>query len=88
MLLNSDGQNEPEKVLIEWTLLTRNWITNWGQVKFNQAGWRNLSFYESYFSNYIEGTEFEIDEADKLPDQGVPRFNKQLAKLKIQVPID
>ena len=33
---------------------------------YNTQGWRNLSFYESYFSNYIEGTEFEIDEAEKI----------------------
>lgn len=33
---------------------------------YNASGWRNLSFYESYFSNYIEGTEFEIDEAERI----------------------
>ncbi|MDG1733760.1 MAG: Fic family protein [Thalassotalea sp.] len=33
---------------------------------YNTQGWRNLSFYESYFSNFIEGTEFEIDEAEKI----------------------
>lgn len=26
-------------------------------------GWRNQAFFEAYFSNYIEGTEFEVDEA-------------------------
>lgn len=33
---------------------------------YNTASWRHLSFFESYFSNYIEGTEFEIDEAEKI----------------------
>ena len=33
---------------------------------FNKSAWRNLSFFESYFSNYIEGTEFEIDEAEQI----------------------
>ncbi len=33
---------------------------------YNKANWRNLAFYESYFSNYIEGTEFEIDEAEQI----------------------
>lgn len=33
---------------------------------FNKASWRNLSFFESYFSNYIEGTEFMISEAEKI----------------------
>ena len=27
---------------------------------------KNILFYEAYFSNYIEGTEFEIDEAEKI----------------------
>lgn len=26
----------------------------------------NILFYEAYFSNYIEGTEFEIDEAENI----------------------
>jgi hypothetical protein len=26
----------------------------------------NRSFFESYFSNYIEGTEFEISEAERI----------------------
>lgn len=33
---------------------------------YNKAAWRNLAFYESYFSNYIEGTEFEIEEAEQI----------------------
>jgi len=33
---------------------------------YSSSSWRNLSFYESYFSNYIEGTEFEIDEAEDI----------------------
>lgn len=31
----------------------------------------NLSFFESYFSNYIEGTEFTVEEAEKIIFQGV-----------------
>ena len=34
--------------------------------RYNKAGWRNLAFYESYFSNYIEGNEFDIDEAETI----------------------
>jgi Fic family protein len=33
---------------------------------YSSSSWRNLAFYESYFSNYIEGTEFEIDEAEDI----------------------
>lgn len=28
--------------------------------------WRNRAFFEAYFSNYIEGTEFEVDEAREI----------------------
>ena len=38
--------------------------------KFEKTGWRNLSFFESYFSNYIEGTEFTIEEAEVIVFQG------------------
>ena len=33
---------------------------------------RNFAFFESYFSNYIEGTEFEIEEARAIIDTGQP----------------
>ncbi len=29
-------------------------------------GWRHRAFFEAYFSNYIEGTEFEIEEAREI----------------------
>lgn len=33
---------------------------------YQSSSWRNFSFFESYFSNYIEGTEFQIDEAEDI----------------------
>ena len=33
---------------------------------------RNFAFFESYFSNHIEGTEFEIEEARAIIDTGQP----------------
>jgi len=33
---------------------------------YNKIAWKNLTFFESYFSNYIEGTEFTLDEAEKI----------------------
>ncbi len=33
---------------------------------YSKPGWRNIAFFESYFSNYIEGTEFSIDEAEAI----------------------
>jgi hypothetical protein len=33
---------------------------------------RNFAFFEAYFSNYIEGTVFEVSEAKEIVDTGVP----------------
>ncbi len=37
----------------------------------NQA-FKNFAFFEAYFSNYIEGTKFEIDEAKKIIETDTP----------------
>ncbi|MBP6664615.1 MAG: Fic family protein [Chitinophagales bacterium] len=34
--------------------------------------YRNFAFFEAYFSNYIEGTEFEINEAQKIINTDTP----------------
>ena len=34
--------------------------------------YRNFAFFESYFSNYIEGTEFTIDDAKKIIETNLP----------------
>lgn len=47
------------KYLLQCELVSR-------PFKYNSSSWRNLSFFESYFSNYIEGTEFEIEEAEQI----------------------
>lgn len=36
------------------------------------AAFRNFAFFESYFSNYIEGTEFEIEDARQIIETGLP----------------
>lgn len=36
------------------------------------TSFRNLAFFESYFSNYIEGTVFEIDEAKQIIQTNKP----------------
>jgi len=33
---------------------------------------RNFAFFEAYFSNYIEGTVFEVYEAKEIVDRGIP----------------
>lgn len=40
--------------------------------------WRNRAFFEAYFSNYIEGTEFEVEEAREIVfQQRVPENRPQ-----------
>jgi fido (protein-threonine AMPylation protein) len=34
--------------------------------------YRNFAFFESYFSNYIEGTEFTLEEAKSIISSGMP----------------
>jgi len=36
------------------------------------TAFRNVAFFESYFSNYIEGTKFEVEEALKIIETGKP----------------
>ena len=36
------------------------------------SAFRNFAFFESYFSNYIEGTEFEIEDAWNIVETGQP----------------
>ncbi len=38
----------------------------------DSASFRNFAFFESYFSNYIEGTEFDIEDARRIIDTGQP----------------
>lgn len=33
---------------------------------YNKSGWRNLTFFDSYFSNFIEGTQFTLEEAEEI----------------------
>jgi len=43
---------------------------------WNKAAWRTASFFESYFSNYIEGTELTIEEAVQVMFEGEPLHNR------------
>lgn len=37
---------------------------------------KNMAFFEAYFSNYIEGTEFEIEDAKKIIATEMPMLNR------------
>lgn len=38
----------------------------------SQSSFENFAFFEAYFSNYIEGTEFEIEDAKQIVATGIP----------------
>lgn len=42
------------------------------QNEQNEGAFRLIAFFESYFSNYIEGTEFSVEEARSIVESGVP----------------
>lgn len=37
-----------------------------------EQAYRNFAFFESYFSNYIEGTEFELEDAQRIIETNQP----------------
>lgn len=41
------------------------------ETNTSEAAFRLFSFFESYFSNYIEGTEFSIEEARQIVETGI-----------------
>ncbi|MFZ1678274.1 MAG: Fic family protein [Saprospiraceae bacterium] len=36
------------------------------------AAFEHFAFFEAYFSNYIEGTEFELEDAKRIVETGIP----------------
>jgi hypothetical protein len=44
--------------------------------EWNRVAWRTASFFESYFSNYIEGTEMTIEEAAQVMFEGKELQNR------------
>ena len=44
---------------------------HYADINTSEPAYKNFAFFESYFSNYIEGTEFEVEEAKQIVDTGV-----------------
>ncbi len=51
-----------------------NFLTR--EYKYQKSSYKNISFFESYFSNFIEGTEFVIDEAEDIVFKGVEIYSR------------
>ncbi|MBP5562111.1 MAG: Fic family protein [Muribaculaceae bacterium] len=45
---------------------------NYADPNESEAAYKNLAFFESYFSNYIEGTEFEVNDARQIVETLTP----------------
>ena len=49
---------------------------NFKEKNTSNAAFKNFAFFESYFSNYIEGTRFEVIEAKNIIETDTPMFNR------------
>src|SRR5436190_664366 len=46
------------------------------EKNITSRSFRNFAFFEAYFSNYIEGTEFELEDAKKIIETETPILNR------------
>ncbi|MBC8109539.1 MAG: Fic family protein [Verrucomicrobia bacterium] len=66
---------DPERLyLFEklYTSLFQREVRNLPEPNQSPQSFANFAFFESYFSNFIEGTLFEVDEAKEIVDTGMP----------------
>ena len=61
---------------ILFTYLHNKEFRSYPDKNISYNSFRHFAFFESYFSNYIEGTVFEVSEAKKIIDTGVPMSNR------------
>jgi hypothetical protein len=62
-----------EKLFIE---LKQKEFKDMPEKNTTNKAFKNVAFFEAYFSNYIEGTEFELDDAKKIIETGTPMLNR------------
>lgn len=62
-----------EKIFVE---LKQQEFTNLPEKNTTSLSFRNFAFFEAYFSNYIEGTEFELEDAKKIIETETPMPNR------------
>ncbi len=58
-----------EKLFIE---LKQQSFKDLPEKNISIQAFRNFAFFEAYFSNYIEGTEFELEEAKQIINTNIP----------------
>ena len=52
--------------------LNEHEFENMPEPNETEAAYQNFAFFESYFSNYIEGTEFEVEDARQIIETRTP----------------
>lgn len=62
-----------EKLFIE---LQQHQFKELPEKNISNQSFRNFAFFEAYFSNYIEGTEFELEDAKKIIETEIPMINR------------
>ena len=55
-----------------FTVLNNDVFPSYPENSPTTLAYRNFAFFESYFSNYIEGTEFTIDDAKQIIETNLP----------------
>jgi fido (protein-threonine AMPylation protein)/uncharacterized protein (UPF0297 family) len=65
-------KNRIELFEILFTYLHNKELMEYPDKNISPTSFRHFAFFESYFSNYIEGTVFEVSEAKKIIDTGIP----------------
>jgi prophage maintenance system killer protein len=66
---------DPDRIQLFETVyeeLTRREYPDYPNKDKSDQSYRNFAFFESYFSNFIEGTEFTVDEAKKIITTATP----------------
>jgi len=58
-----------EKLFVE---LEQREFANMPERNLSNQSFHNFAFYEAYFSNYIEGTEFELEDAKRIIETDTP----------------
>ena len=51
--------------------LVKTEFPDYADINVSDRAFATFAFFESYFSNYIEGTEFELEEARRIVETGV-----------------
>ena len=70
---------DPARISLFETLfqyLKQNEFGNIPEINTGKTAFKNFAFFESYFSNYIEGTIFELEEAKSIVKTETPIANR------------